>query len=309
MQVTNPYGTPASIIQEAGGNPFLTCPAGGEVTIKSWAMGLRYTSLYDSPTNTSGDIVPAPEKAASLLSNGKYFTQSRPQYQSSSSGAFLVITSHGVLNDGTGDQTAAINTVLSSAGSRVVFFPAGVYMVEGTVKIPPGTRIVGELWSQIMGTGSFFRDEKNPKPMVQVGQPGDSGVVEISEMLFTVSGPTAGFILMEWNIKQSSRKSTNFPLAPPTFVADDVHEEGSAAMWDSHFRVGGTTGSHLGLEDRPVGNMDEKCMGASMLLHLTKGSSGYFENVWAVSTSPLHFLLALSLTNASGLLIMTLTRP
>jgi hypothetical protein len=44
-------------------------------------------------------------------------------------------------------------------------------------------------------------------------------------MLFTGSGATKGAIFMEWNIKQSS--------------------QGSAAMWDIIFRVGGAAGTEL----------------------------------------------------------------
>ena len=61
-----------------------------------------------------------------------------------------------------------------------------------------------------MGTGSYFGDLKNPKIMVQVGQPGDSGVLEIVEMLFTVKGATAGAILMEWNVHESTQGSGKF---------------------------------------------------------------------------------------------------
>jgi len=54
-------------------------------------------------------------------------------------------------------------------------------------------------------------------------------------------------------------------------------------MWDSHFRVGGTTGSDLGLSECPAkGGGDEKdCMAAFLLFHVTDEASGYFENVWA----------------------------
>jgi hypothetical protein len=54
---------------------------------------------------------------------------------------------------------------------------------------------------------------------------GDEGVVEISDLLFTGSGNTAGLILMEWNIHESYK--------------------GSAAMWDVIFRVGGAIGTNL----------------------------------------------------------------
>jgi glucan 1,3-beta-glucosidase len=56
-----------------------------------------------------------------------------------------------------------------------------------------------------------------------------------------------------------------------------------AAMWDSHFRVGGATGTNLQLADCPAGasSVNPNCMAASMLLHVTSEASGYFENVWA----------------------------
>ena len=41
----------------------------------------------------------------------------------------------------------------------------------------------------------------------RVGNEGDVGSVEISDMLFTVKGPTAGAILMEWNIHEGTQGS------------------------------------------------------------------------------------------------------
>ncbi|KAF2125602.1 glycoside hydrolase family 55 protein [Dothidotthia symphoricarpi CBS 119687] len=216
-----------------------------DVTIKSWALGTRYASRDGKHEVTHGLVSPAPDKPSNL-------TDTRADW--------IVLTDQGVANDGTGDQTDAINKALS--GGRMVYFPAGIYQVKGTVNIPTKSVVVGSGWSQIRGTGDFFSDANNPKPMVQVGKPGDKGTVEISDMLFTVKGPTAGAVLMEWNIKESS--------------------QGSAAMWDSHFRIGGAGGSDLSLTDCPqAGGFQEKCMAASMLLHVTEQASGYFENVWA----------------------------
>ena len=65
-----------------------------------------------------------------------------------------------------------------------MFFPGGIYLVQGTVKIPVGSMIIGSGWSQIMGTGSFFGNAAKPQVMVQVGNQGDSGTIEISDMLF-----------------------------------------------------------------------------------------------------------------------------
>ena len=156
----------------------------------------------------SGFVNPAPVISGSLLdSSGAYFTRSKPQYETVGAGSIIVATAHGVSNSGTGDQSGAINTLLSSNVGAVIFFPAGVYLVKNTVKVPVGSKIVGSGWSQIMGTGSYFQNAEKPAVMVQVGNQGDSGVIEISDMLFTVQGPTAGAILMEWNVHESTQGS------------------------------------------------------------------------------------------------------
>ena len=41
-----------------------------------------------------------------------------------------------------------------------------------------------------MGTGSAFSDINNPQVVVRVGAPGSSGIVEITDMLFTTRGPS-----------------------------------------------------------------------------------------------------------------------
>jgi hypothetical protein len=52
---------------------------------------------------------------------------------------------------------------------------------------------------------------KNPHVMVKMGNKGDVGIMEIQDLMFTATGPTAGVVLVEWNIAQSA--------------------QGSAAMW------------------------------------------------------------------------------
>jgi len=112
-----------------------------------------------------------------------------------------------------------------------------------------------------MGTGPNFGDLSKPRVMVKVGNAGDAGPLEIVEMLFTVRGPTAGAILMQWNVKAPSA--------------------GVAGMWDTHFRVGGAKGSDLDMALCAKGTHNyQDCTAASLLLHITKQASGYFENVW-----------------------------
>jgi len=97
--------------------------------------------------------------------------------------------------------------------------------------------------------------------VARVGEEGDIGTMEIVDMLFTVKGPTAGAIMMEWNVRAS--------------------EQGAAAMWDSHIRIGGGVGTDLDVEKCPKGSFNKACICVSLLLHVTKDASGYFENVWA----------------------------
>ena len=112
-----------------------------------------------------------------------------------------------------------------------------------------------------MGTGSYFGDLRNPKVMVQVGKPGDSGVLEIVDMLFTVKGATAGAILMQWNVHECT--------------------QGSAGMWDAHFRVGGAAGSDLTVKECPkLAYSEEVHCCLSPVPRVTSKASGYFENVW-----------------------------
>ncbi|KAH7163647.1 hypothetical protein DER46DRAFT_660788 [Fusarium sp. MPI-SDFR-AT-0072] len=64
----------------------------------------------------------------------------------------------------------------------------------------------------------------------------------------------------------------------------NVHEsgQGSAGLWDTHFRVGGAAGTDLTVKDYPKlsGKVNPNYIAVSLMLHLTPDSSGYFENVW-----------------------------
>jgi glucan 1,3-beta-glucosidase len=105
-----------------------------------------------------------------------------------------------------------------------------------------------------------------------VGDVDQRGVIEISDLMFTTKGNTAGVILMEWNVHQE--------------------EQGSAGMWDVIFRVGGAAGTGLTMQECPwtrpfqkatsdssTGGGD-KCMACQLMLHVTSRSSIYMENMW-----------------------------
>jgi glucan 1,3-beta-glucosidase len=144
--------------------------SGESLTVGQWSIGRRYTASDGTGSYQTGYLSVTPEKPMSLLDGaGRWVARSKPQYETKSAGDFVVATDFaGISNDGTGDQTDKINSLLSSSiGVGPVFFPAGIYAVSGTVKVPVGSIIVGEGWSQIMATGSFSQDESNPQVMVQ----------------------------------------------------------------------------------------------------------------------------------------------
>ncbi|KAL2203358.1 pectin lyase-like protein [Sarocladium strictum] len=248
----------ASVVLVDGGETLLAGTS-GSTTIAAWGMGKRYTTIDAPGEYVTGFLDSGLKRPAPLVdSSGAFFARSKPTYES---GGFVVATDYGISNAGTGDQSAAINKLLAGNVGTPIFFPSGIYTVARTIFVPVGSIIVGELWPQIMGYGEFFGDEENPQVMIRVGNKGDRGVVEISDMLWSVKGATAGAIMMEWNVHEST--------------------QGSAAMWDSHFRVGGGYGSELTQAECPKGStVNRDCMAAFLLFHVTESASGYFENVW-----------------------------
>ena len=87
--------------------------------------------------------------------------------------------------------------------------------------------------------------------------------------------------MMEWNVHESTQGSGK-KAHIPTFLWIQVLKTMVAAMWDSHFRVGGGYFSDLTRKECPksTSDPDRNCMAALILLHVTPTSSGYFENVW-----------------------------
>ncbi|RWA09231.1 hypothetical protein EKO27_g5882 [Xylaria grammica] len=247
-----------AIVQDTNGDVLL---AGGSEKVDLWAHGLRYKA--ESGSRETGVVKGRPPISSKMLDGGRLFTRSRPQYENLGPGSFLVATEHGCSNDATGDNADAINSFLQQAASSgmIAYFPAGIYTIKSTVTVPAGSKIQGTSWSQIQATGDYFNDMNNPKVAVRIGEPGDIGTMEIVEMLFTVNGPAAGAIMVEWNIKASS--------------------PGAAALWDSHIRVGGGIGTKLDQATCPKMSLNQACIAASMLLHVTRDASGYFENFWA----------------------------
>jgi glucan 1,3-beta-glucosidase len=198
--------------------------------------------------------LPSTNKPSSLLINGKYLTKTPPQYGQFDYTQFASVKDVGAMGDGRTDDTAAINAALAAnAGCKITYFPHGVYLVTNTVHVPPGSRIVGEVWSVISGiiqlrflntnanrsiaANSNFGDLSNPRPLIQVGNPGDVGVAELSDLILTTADILPGTILLQINMA-----GTN---------------PGDVSTSNVHIRVGGAADTNV---DRVCSESDQPCL-------------------------------------------------
>ncbi|KAL1994135.1 hypothetical protein VTN49DRAFT_2804 [Thermomyces lanuginosus] len=215
---------------------------------------------------TQGAVQRPPKPSGLLDGNGRILERTRPFYNDVPASSFVSVKDAGAKGDGKTDDTAAIQKVFDSVTSdQIVYFDHGAYLITSTIKVPKNIKITGEIWPLLMATGDAFQDEENPIPMLQIGEPGDVGDVEISDLVLETKGPAPGAILMQWNVAGSS--------------------PGSAGMWDVHFRVGGSAGTELQSDKCAktpdvTTNPDPQCLGAFMLFHVTEQASVYVENSW-----------------------------
>jgi glucan 1,3-beta-glucosidase len=237
----------------------------GNQVVASFVQGRSYVGSTGEAVQATRDGVNKPDVL--LGDDGKIFTRSKPQYADVPASNFISVKANGAVGDGKTDDTAAIQKTLDSlTDGQIAFFPHGAYIITDTVTVPPNAKLVGEIWPLIMAGGDTnFQDQTNPKPMLQVGQPGDVGNVEMSDLMIETQGPQPGAILMEWNLESQSK--------------------GSAGLWDVHFRVGGSAGTELQSDKckktpEVTTEVNPECIGAFMLMHVTKEASIYMENTW-----------------------------
>jgi hypothetical protein len=257
------FSTCATAVQDATSKSTILA---GNTKVASWVQG----KLYESQNNGKAvqGTQTAPKKPATLLNSaGNVFTRSKPQYENVPVSSFKSVKAAGAKGDGTTDDTAAIQALFNSvSASDVVYFDHGAYLVTSTVKVPKNIRITGEIWPLIMAGGSSsFSDQANPKPVFQVGEPGDIGTVEMSDLIFETLGPQPGAIMIQWNVAEVS--------------------QGSAGMWDVHVRIGGSSGTKLQSDTcskapTVTAPANKACEGAFLLLDVTEKASIYLENNW-----------------------------
>jgi glucan 1,3-beta-glucosidase len=119
---------------------------------------------------------------------------------------FSSVRDSGAKGDGVTDDTTALTQVIAQAAKsgKIVFFDAGTYKIMSTLYIPSGSKIVGESYPNIIGSGSFFSDISKPRPVTRVGTTHERGSIEWSDMIVSTQGATAGAILIELNLACST---------------------------------------------------------------------------------------------------------
>ncbi|PHH67019.1 hypothetical protein CDD81_4414 [Ophiocordyceps australis] len=225
----------------------------------SYANTVGRSPVY-GPTSASS------KRPEALAPGGRFPALAAPNYADKTAADFINVKDvsqnggHKILGDNSRDESQALKQVLELAAKlhKIAYFPFGKYRVDSTLVIPPGSRIVGEAWATITGSGSFFKDESKPRPVVSVGRPGEVGVAQIQDMRFSVSEVLPGAIVLQVNMAGAS--------------------PGDVALWNSLVTVGGTRGAP-GLTDG-CGDASKPCKGAFVGMHLGQSSSAYVENVW-----------------------------
>ena len=69
--------------------------------------------------------------------------------------------------------------------------------MTSTIKVPAGTRLVGEAWSVLAGSGPAFQDQDNPQVILKVGEEGSQGIIEITDIVFSTVGP-GNFVVLDY---------------------------------------------------------------------------------------------------------------
>jgi hypothetical protein len=228
----------------------------GNQLVKSWGQGHVYNPSSSSYTYIQGPL-PPPDKAAVLLDGSKFLEHSRLEYSEYSINKFVTVKSQGAKGDGVTDDTAIIQRIIDTyAATKIIFFDAGAYIHTSTIIIPANAVLVSEVESVIMASGSFFGDAANLKPVWSVGQPGQSGNVQIVDILFSQQGPVPGAIMLQWNLQSTC--------------------PGKSGLWSTHFRTGGAKGTKQSTSNclklteavkRP------ECQGAFLQMHIIRLSS------------------------------------
>jgi glucan 1,3-beta-glucosidase len=230
---------------------------------QTWIRGHTYQNSSTSHQTISGQLIKTSRPTTLVNSTGFYYTVVPPTYQEYDVSQVVnvkAVSAHPVRGDGSTDDTVSLQAIINAAASakQVVYFPHGIYIVTDTLLIPPGSRVYGEAWTQIAASGDKFKNANQPRAMVMVGNPGDVGVAQMTDFLFTVGDVLPGTKMVEVNMAGE--------------------KPGDVGFFNCHFRIGGAKGSKVEQCSGPA-----TCAAAHVSAHFTPSSSVYWENSWSWS--------------------------
>lgn len=129
--------------------------------IDQWAVGPIYEGSTTARSFSMGGKIGKYRRHSTLLdSQGNYFERPKPQYEDQAASTFVHTKDLGCKGDGSTDDTKAFQAALYASLGKILFVDAGSYILTSTVTIPSGAKIVGEAWSQLVASGSFFSDAR-----------------------------------------------------------------------------------------------------------------------------------------------------
>lgn len=188
-------------------------------------------------------------RAGTLVdSSGNFKTVPPPTYKEYDVSQFVNVKSvagYTVAGDGYTDDTVNLQHIITAnAGCKILFFPQGTYRVTNTLFFPTGSRVVGEAWSAITADGSVFWNPAAPVPMVKVGNAGDVGVAQFTDMLFTVKDVLQGTINPRkcFFNRRVLTYTSGCTLLEVNMAGNAV---GDVGFWNTHFRVSTIDAFHL----------------------------------------------------------------
>lgn len=134
---------------------------GSTALVGEWALGPTYEGSASDRSFSMGAKVGNYQRHSTLVdSTGAYFERAKPQYEDLAVNQFVSVKSIGARGDGVTDDTAAFQAALYASLGKVLFVDAGSYILTSTILIPSGAKIVGETWSQLVASGSYFADAR-----------------------------------------------------------------------------------------------------------------------------------------------------
>ncbi|KAK4550136.1 hypothetical protein LTR36_003103 [Oleoguttula mirabilis] len=262
--------------------PNNTAIIAGNRLVESFVQGTAYSAYeaeeiiqdltcWEPTANYSRiqQLVGRPSLPASLLTpTGTVWERSRPQYEGVPVASFISSFDFGCHGDGVQDDTANVQNFLDSIqDGQIAYFDHGAYLIRDTIQVPNNVKMQGEIWPMFLvdGSSSVFQDMTNPKPAFRVGNPGDTGTVEMVELVFETRGSAPGCIMVEWNLAGTTPTATG--------------------MWDTHWRIGGSNGTELqsyNCTKNPGKShtANHTCIGTYMLMHITTTGSLIMSNTW-----------------------------